>query len=233
MNQSYWIIGSAIGGIAGVNSGTIYECEINGEINVTFETNVLAQINNDLTKDYKFTFGIIAGENEGIIDSCNISGNTYMNYILSSEVSGAFNNLDSITSFGIANNNTIIVSGGLVGINKNQIINCTNNTKYVSNNSFTTNIGGINKGQAYLNVKLYDGALVGINEKDIINCTSVVKNNNIHTSNDDYYKEFDQLNIIVVQRLTQIIVTDYTVYDKYAGIIGYSKPLSTITNLNN
>jgi hypothetical protein len=69
---------------------------------------------------------------------------------------------------------------------------------------------------------LYDGALVGINEKEVVGCKSVVKNNNIHSSDEEFAEKSDVVEVVVVQRKEYMKVTDYTVFSENAGIIGYN-----------
>ena len=216
-----------IGGITGSNIGTIYKCEVKGITSIRLETNVLADINTNITEDFKYTFGNIAGENIGKVNECNISGMITMSYIISSNVTGSFDVINTITSFGFATNNTTVISGGIVGLNRGILSNSTNEAKYTSDNNFNSNVGGINKGQSYLYVNLYDGALVGINEKEVLKCKSVVKTNNIHSSDKEYYEVKDLVEVVVVQRLEYMKITDYTVFEKYAGIIGYSSKNSS------
>ena len=61
-----------------------------------------------------------------------------------------------------------------------------------------------------------------LNEKEVIECKSVVKNNNIHSSDEDFAEKSDVVEVIVVQRKEYMKVTDYTVFSENAGIIGYN-----------
>jgi len=184
--------GHFVGGIAGLNEGSISNCYVSGKIEGKKNVGGIAGFNKSLIKSSDVNIIISAIENVGGITGVNLSKKQNRDYNFSNlSSSGEINaeiNIGGIVGLNIGDvsNSTSKMKvngesniGGLVGVNESEVINSYSVTNVVGNES-TGGLIGVNKGKV---INSYSGAdvagdestggLVGVNESEVINSYSV------------------------------------------------------------
>ena len=214
-----------VGVIVANNNGTIYRCNIIGDIDIRISTDVSNNSTKNISKPFNITYGTLAANNEltGKIVESNVKGNMYLTYsftanLVSKSIASTVQHLLSVTK---AENITDMVSGGIAGVNKGYI----GNTAIESNISTAmTRISEVaDRGKSSLVVNLYEGAFVGINGGEIVSSKSKKINNDYHSADyDAYVYDYPLMLKNVVIRSEYMKIKDYSLAGNYAGIIGHN-----------
>lgn len=230
IQNSSALITNNVGIVTAHNYGKIYRCSVTGDIDVRITSQVINNSTSDVSKFFYYTYGTFAAHNyeSGSIVEAVVKGNFNLSYtfeasLKSNSVSSAMQHILSVTNAG---NITELISGGIVGLNKG----------YISNTSFeSTTYHAISRisdvqdrGKSSLIVNLYDGAFVGMNYGQIVGSKSKIINNNIHSADYDAY-EYDNPLVVgkVIIQSMYMKITDYTVFSKNPGIIGFNSKNSS------
>ena len=210
---------AVFGIIAGTNNGIIANCNLIGTNTINLITNVSSSNLNNKNEIFTYTVGGLVGVNNGSIDYSMVSGELNVTPSFTSYYKATFDGLVNLGLTGVVVNNTTLKYGSLAGINNGVLAYSKVSATIKEEYTYVYNVDGTTFGQAYLNLALYEGALVGVNSSEIIGCESVeLLGKNFHDENSEGYNNSHGLS----SHLEQISVIDYTVYEYYKNIIGYS-----------
>lgn len=221
---SYENVAATIGGIAAYNSGTVYNCRLEGNINIStgnylglwFTWLSRSNDNGSGCNFYNsYTIGGMVGENNGTVDSCTVTAG--FTYTSTNYMGSSFGILGGVAS-GCYCINSNVSAGGIVGVNKDTVTNCTIQGGCTLNSNQT--VAAWKKGQpraVKINFTCNFGSVVGDNQSQVDSCNGVEctvnKNHTLSTNN----TEKEQLSITIRNDISN-------------GLIGYKSDTATVTN---
>jgi hypothetical protein len=210
---------AVFGIIAGTNNGIISNCNLIGTNTINLITDVSSSNLINKNEIFTYTVGGLVGINNGTINYSTVSGTMNITPTFTSYYNATFDGLVNLGLTGVVVNNTTLKYGSLVGTNNGTLSYSKVTATIKEEYTYSYNVNGTTFGQAYLNLALYEGALVGTNSSEIIGCESVkLVDKNLHDENSEGYYNSHGLS----SHLEQVSVIDYTVYEYYKNIIGYS-----------
>ena len=226
-----------IGGIAGINNGTISNCSITGAIIVNLTASATRSSVGVASTSFDYNFGGIVANNgdNGLVSNCSVSANINAKYVIDTNlapinVSQYFKDLINNTSL---TNNVELSLGAIAGVNSGNIKECSSSATFTSSLNLSNKVSGLNRGKAFTYLALNEGGLCGINSGSISNCVAKADSSFLHTKDDARIyqnNEIKVLNVVLKQECYQI--TDNAVFENnYVGVIGKTTNSSKITDL--